>query len=85
MCEDDNENKQLKLCMRRANPFVTKRCRISIVHHIDRTLGRRRAHSKLGGSKCFNLISNFNTKELSTPDFVSHVFSLKMTAVFFFF
>ena len=71
--------------MRRANPFVTKRCRISIVHQLDRTLGRRRAHSKFGGSKCFNLISNFNTKELSTPDFVSHVFSLKMTAVFFFF
>ena len=71
--------------MRRANPFVTKSCRISIVHQLDRTLGRRRAHSKFGGSKCFNLISNFNTKELSTPDFVSHVFSLKMTAVFFFF
>ena len=84
VCEDDNENKQLTLCMRRANPFVTKRCRISIVHQLDRTLGRRRAHSKFGGSKCFNLISNFITKELSTPDFVSHVFSLKMTAVFFF-
>ena len=85
VCEDDNENKQLTLCMRRANLFVTKRCRISIVRQLDRTLGRRRAHSKFGGSKCFNLISNFNTKELSTPDFVSHVFSLKMTAAFFFF
>ena len=85
VCEDDNENKQLTLCMRRANPFVTKRCRISIVRQLDRTLGRRRAHSKFGGSKCFNLISNFNTKELSTPDFVSHVFSLKMRAAFFFF
>ena len=68
--------------MRSANPFVTKRCRISIVHQLDRTLGRRRAHSRLGS--CVNLMSNFNTKELSTPDFVSRVFSLKMTAVFFF-
>ena len=70
MCEDDNENKQLTLCMRRANPFLTKRSRISIVYQLDRTLGRRRVYSKLGGSKCFYLISKFNTKELSTPDCV---------------